>query len=83
MQLKEGVSQEGRGRKAQARTLRLLGQGLWAGQGHGQSGGLDSLPRLRVDLRPELGGHLGGGKRCGPNQRIWLWGWRGKRSRAP
>lgn len=77
MQLKEGASQEGRGRKAQACTLRLLGRGLWAGQGHGQSGGLDSLPRLRVDLRPELGGHLGGGpggKGCGPNQRIWLRG---------
>lgn len=77
MQLKEGASQEGRGRKAQARTLRLLGRGLWAGQGHGQSGGLDSLPRLRVDLRPELGATrevVQVGKGCGPNQRIWLQG---------
>lgn len=31
MQLKEGASQEGRGRKAQARTLRLLGRaGAWS-----------------------------------------------------
>ena len=68
-------SQRGAGPSQEGRGLRLNPEAagsreLWAGQRHGQRGGLGRLPRLRVDVRPELGGHLGGG--LAGRSVIWL-----------
>lgn len=59
-------SQRGMGPIQEGRGLRLNPEAagsreLWAGQRHGQRGGLGRWPRLRIDVRLELGGHLEGG----------------------